>query len=218
MREHVSSTVPEKPADPDGAPRRRQSAVRKQQIIQVTIDIIDKYGIQGASLAVLSRGVGVTDAALYKHFSSKGEILIAAYDSLAGRVFHWIESLADLPSDARFRQMAETHAALFSRDVSGFNAPMFQFNLWRPEDRLRDHVTTTQNRIMDAVARLVDQGKTDGSVSPDVDTDIVVSEIFAWIWWEDLSYLRGLDPKGIQMRSTEMFARILNEIQPTSLS
>ena len=214
----MNRTAPEKPAETLAAPRRHQSAVRKQQIIRVTIDIIDKYGIQGASLAVISRGVGVTDAALYKHFGSKDEILIAAYDSLAGRVFQWIEPLADLPTDAFLRRMAETHAPLFSSDISGFNAPMFQFNLWRPEDRLREHVTTTQNQIMDTVARLIDLGKVDGTVSPDVDTDVVVSEIFAWIWWEDLSYLRGLDPKGIRMRSTEMFARILNEIRRPSLS
>lgn len=201
-------------AEQIGGERRSQSALRRQQIVDVTIDMIDRYGIQGASLALIAEGVGVTDAALYKYFSSKDDMLIAAYDSIAERVFAWIESFGDLPAAAALRKMCDTHARLFSRDISRFNAPMFQFNLWRPEDRIREQVVKTQGEIMDAVARVVERGKTDGSVRPDVDTDIIVAEIFAWIWWEDLSYLRALDPKGIEKRSTEMFARILNEIQP----
>lgn len=201
-------------AQQNGKGRRSQSAVRRRQIIDVTVDMVGRYGIQGASLAVIAEGVGVTDAALYKYFGSKDDILIAAYDSIAHRVFAWIESFEHLPASVALRSMCESHARLFSQDISGFNAPMFQFNLWRPEDRIGEHVVKTQGEIMDAVARVVERGKADGSVRPDIDTEIIVAEIFAWIWWEDLSHLRALDPKGIARRSGEIFARVLTEIRP----
>ena len=37
------------------------------------------------------------------------------------------------------------------------------------------------------------KAKAQGSIRGDIDTDLIVAELFAWIWWEDLSYLEGLD-------------------------
>jgi hypothetical protein len=40
-----------------------------------------------------------------------------------------------------------------------------------------------------------------------IETDLVVAELFAWIWWEDLSYLEGLD--------TEATQRLGQHVHPT---
>ena len=194
------------------SPRRSRGADRKEQIARVTRELVAKYGVQGASLARIADAAGVTDAALYKYFASKDDMLIAAYDTMADRVFRWIESFKHLTVDARLRRMGESHAELFSQDIVGFNGPMFQFNVWLPEDRVRAHVDKTHRAIMDALSRMIEDGKTEASVRPDVDCDFIVSELYAWIWWEDLSYLRGLDPKSIEKLSAEMFGRILTDI------
>ena len=159
-----------------------------------------------------SDAIGVTDAALYRHFGSKDDMLIAAYDTLAERVFRWIDSFADLPVGVRLRKMGESHAELFSKDIMGFNGPMFQFNVWLPDGRVRKHVDKTHLAMMDALARMIEEGKAHGAVREDVDPELVVDELYAWIWWEDLSYLRGLDPKSIEKRSAEMVARIVKDI------
>ena len=46
----------------------------------------------------------------------------------------------------------------------------------------------------------------------DIETDLIVSELFAWIWWEDLSYLEGLDTEVTLKGSANMFARLLTRI------
>lgn len=195
-------------------PKRQRGADRKEQIVRITRDLVAKYGIQGASLSRIAGGTGVTDAALYKYFASKDDILIAVYDGMAQRVFQWIESSEQLPADARLREIGKSHAQLFSKDIAGFNGPMFQFNVWLPEDRVHAHVDHTHRAIMDALCRMIDKGKAEGTVQPNVDAEFIVSEIYAWIWWEDLSYLRGLDPASIEKRSAEMFGRILEDISP----
>lgn len=192
--------------------RRSRSADRKEQIARVTRELVATYGIQGASLARIADGIGVTDAALYKHFGSKDDMLIAAYDTMADRVFRWIESFTGLSVETRLRRMGESHAKLFSKDIVGFNGPMFQFNVWLPDDRVREHVDKSHRAIMDALLHMIETGKAQGTVREDVDSDLIVDELYAWIWWEDLSYLRGLDPKRIKKRSAEMFGRILKDI------
>lgn len=197
---------------PAPGPRRSRMADRKGQIARTTRELVAQHGIHGASLARIAHSIGVTDAALYRHFGSKDDMLIAAYDTLANRVFRWIESFAGHPVETRLRKMGESHADLFSKDILGFNGPMFQFNVWLPDDRVRAHVDKTHRAIMGALVHMIEAGKAQGTVRGDVDSDLIVDELYAWIWWEDLSYLRGLDPKGIEKRSAEMVGRIIRDI------
>jgi hypothetical protein len=63
-------------------------------------------------------------------------------------------------------------------------------------------------------ADLVEEGKAQGSIRADIETDLIVSELFAWIWWEDLSYLEGLDTEVTLKGSANMFTRLLARITP----
>jgi hypothetical protein len=64
-------------------------------------------------------------------------------------------------------------------------------------------------------ADLVEEGKAQGSVRADIETDLIVAELFAWIWWEDLSYLEGLDTKVTLRGSANMFERLLERFGTT---
>ncbi len=156
--------------------------------------------------------VGISNAALYRHFSSRDDILIAAHDSLVERVFGWLKSSEAPDIVDRLRELGRAHAKVFSRDIEGFNAPMFQFISWLPKDRIREHVIRRRIEMLRWYADLVEEGKEQGSIRPDIDTDIIVAELFAWIWWEDLSYLEGVDTDVTLVASAEMLARLLDRI------
>jgi len=191
---------------------RARGIDRRRQIAEVALRLVARHGLPGVRLAQIADGVGVTDAALYKHYPSKEDILIAAYDLLAARVFRWMETRPGATAVERLQSLGETHAPMFSRDVNGFNVPMMQFNVWIPQDALRRHVDKTHRRMMDTLVNLLEQGKAEGCVGPDLDAEITVMEIFAWIWWEDLSHLRGLDPVSIAKSSKEMFSLIMRGV------
>ena len=97
-------------------------------------------------------------------------------------------------------------------DIEGFNAPMFQFISWLPRDRVREHVVQRRIEMLQWYAELVEEGKAQGSIRADIDTDLIVGELFAWIWWEDLSYLEGLDTEATLRGSAAMFARLIDRI------
>lgn len=50
---------------------------RQQEIIWSAVHLIDENGIQGLTIKNLSARIGFTEAAIYRHFKSKGEILSA---------------------------------------------------------------------------------------------------------------------------------------------
>jgi AcrR family transcriptional regulator len=160
----------------------------------------------------IAEAVGISNAALYRHFASREDILIAAHDALIQRVFAWLNSSQAPNVIDRLREMGTSHARIFSKDIEGFNAPMFQFISWIPRDRVRDHVVRRRVEMLRWYADLIEEGKAQGSIRADIDTDLIVAELFAWIWWEDLSYLEGLDTDSTLKGSANMFARLLARI------
>jgi AcrR family transcriptional regulator len=59
-------------------PRRRGEATR-ERILDVALDLFNQRGYEGTSLREIAERLGVTKAALYYHFKSKEEILLALH-------------------------------------------------------------------------------------------------------------------------------------------
>jgi TetR/AcrR family transcriptional regulator, fatty acid metabolism regulator protein len=191
---------------------RLPGAQRKTQIIEATLRLIAEHGLAGTSMSRIADEVGISNAALYRHFASRDDIVIAAHDSLIQRVFAWLNSSSAPGALDRLRELGRTHADIFSRDIEGFNAPMFQFISWLPRDRVRDHVVSRRVEMLRWYADLVEGGKAQGSIRSDIETELIVAELFAWIWWEDLSYLEGLDTEATLTASADMLERLLARI------
>jgi AcrR family transcriptional regulator len=197
---------------PEGRRRRLPSSARRAQIIDATLHMVAEHGLAGASMSRIADAVGISNAALYRHFAGREDILITAHDTLMQRVFAWLRSSKAPRVTDRLRDMGRSHAQIFSKEIEGFNAPMFQFISWMPRDRVREHVVTRRMEMLQWYADLIDEGKAQGCIRTDIETDLIVAELFAWIWWEDLSYLEGLDTEMTLKGSANMFDRLLARI------
>ena len=60
---------------------------RKRQIVEVTLGLIAKYGLQGATMSRIAAGAGIRQASLYTHFASRRAILLAALDAVYEKVY-----------------------------------------------------------------------------------------------------------------------------------
>ena len=198
---------------PDGQ-GRRPGVERRAQIVEETLRLVAEHGLAGASMSRIAEAVGISNAALYRHFDSREDILIASHDVLMNRIFAWLKSSKAPSVMDRLREMGASHAPIFSKDIEGFNAPMFQFISWIPKDRVHEHVVRRRMDMLRWYGELVEEGKAQGTIRADIETDLIVSELFAWIWWEDLSYLEGLDTEITLRGSANMFARLLARIAP----
>ncbi|MCK7470130.1 MAG: TetR/AcrR family transcriptional regulator [Desulfomicrobium escambiense] len=52
------------------------SETRKKEIIEAAINLIAESGIQNLTVRGISAKIGVTDAALYRHYKNKTDILL----------------------------------------------------------------------------------------------------------------------------------------------
>lgn len=215
MAASVSDRHEEDSREPSGGNRggREPLMGRKSQIVQVTLRLIAQYGLAGASMSRIAQSVGISSAALYRHFQSREDILITAHVSLTDRVFAWLGSSKAVDVVQRLRELGERHASSTSADIELFNAPMFQFISWIPRDGLREEVTRGRLQLRQWFIDLIEEGKAQGSIRNDVETNVAVGQFIAWIWWEDLSYLEGLDMEVASRVSAEMFERFIDGIR-----
>lgn len=64
------------------APKRKSTEIRKLQIIEAARKLIVRYGSEQLTVRRLSREVGFSEAALYRHFKSKREVLSFLMESV----------------------------------------------------------------------------------------------------------------------------------------
>jgi len=83
----MTQTAPTAPEDLDPASPEAASVNTRERILDVALDLFTEQGFDGTSLRQIAERLGVTKAALYYHFTSKDDILLALHMRLheAGR-------------------------------------------------------------------------------------------------------------------------------------
>lgn len=90
---------------------RTTTGNRKEQIIEVTRDLIFNRGFSNFTIRTVANEVGVSEAAIYKHFSSKEELLLALLDYLFAPWQKAMRKIAEEKRTAvgRLKSVALTH-------------------------------------------------------------------------------------------------------------
>lgn len=71
--------------------RRKSTAIRKQQIIDAARKLIIRKGSEHLTVRAMAKEVGLTEAAIYRHFKSKREILSFLMNHIMDTMLHDVE-------------------------------------------------------------------------------------------------------------------------------
>jgi AcrR family transcriptional regulator len=192
--------------------KRLSGAERKRQIIEVTMDVVAQYGVQGTTTSRIAAAAGVSEATLYRHFASRTEMLLAALDLVYERVFRVIRGADQENALDRLRAIGRLHSAIVSSKVDGYVYPLFEFVAAPPEVGLRDALAERERSSISALAAILEDGKSQGAIRPEIDTEQLAWELVGVYWSQDISYLMGLSEYATAERSSNMLERILKSI------
>jgi TetR/AcrR family transcriptional regulator, tetracycline repressor protein len=107
---------------PSGVPEYRRGLRRgtltSEMILVESLRLLDEYGIEGFSLPKLGRALGADQTAVYRHFASKDDIVLALADRLieeASTGFEpqecWVDTLIEMAGRLRRTYLAHPAAA-----------------------------------------------------------------------------------------------------------
>jgi len=136
--------------------QRLPATARREQILDVALEVFATSGFHGASMNDVAVAAGVTKPVLYQHFDSKRDLYKALLDEVGARLLDAIAKAAAEATDGKsttalafrayFRWVAEDHAAfrlLFGGGVSN-------------DDEFAVAVANITAEAADAVAPLID--------------------------------------------------------------
>ena len=85
-------------SSPSPAPRKRpKPGERRTQILQVLAGMLEQPGADRITTAALAAKLGVSEAALYRHFASKAQMFEALIDFIETSVFGLVNQIVDNP-------------------------------------------------------------------------------------------------------------------------
>jgi len=192
---------------------RMTSAERKRRLTAATLEVVAKKGVEGATTARIAEAAGISPAALYKHFATRKELLLAALDSLYDTIYEVLfESSSEPDVVERLRSIGRLHSDLIVSGRGSFIYPLFEFLAAPPESGLREAQGIRQLEMIKVVAAIVEEGKAQGSIRPDVDSEQVAWALHAVWWAEDIAHLMGLDQFVTAGRSTTILNQVLGRL------
>jgi AcrR family transcriptional regulator len=190
---------------------RLPAAERRQQIVMAVVEVVAEHGLQGATTARIARAAGVGPGTLYRHFSSQTEMFMAALEAVYQQIMApWFDCEKDDALE-KIRAVAKQHTATMASHGGGFAVPWVEFIAGAPQVGMREAVADAQRRAYKIVESVIEQGKAQGSVRADVDTQQLSYEFLCYAWGENVSVLMGLNEFLGQGHSTKMLDRVLNE-------
>jgi AcrR family transcriptional regulator len=115
-----AKSVPEPESEP---PRRglRRGSLTKQIIVTESLRLLDTGGLEGFSMPKLGRALGADQTAVYRHFASKDDLILAIADRLIEEATAglepspcWVDTLTDLARRQRATYLTHPAAASMS--------------------------------------------------------------------------------------------------------
>lgn len=190
-----TSTTPEEPTEGTAPVRRRGRPVSldsRRAVLTTAADLLDERGFAGFTVDEVARRSGVSKATIYKHWTGGYDVAVDAYGTsvtdavpviATGDVVHdltdQIRRLAAFYASPRGRVVAQLLGAGTGQD-GGSALVREKFFAARRTD----------------TAALIEQGKADGQLRADLDTELAIDLLFGPIVFRLVNGIGALDADG----------------------
>jgi len=165
---------------------------RKRQIVEVTLDLIGKYGLRGATMSRIAAGAGIRQASLYTHFDSRRAILLAALDVVYEKIYASRETRTEENSFERLREMCDHHLELWAAQGERHHAHLLlEFIAGARSEGLGEILAEKHLRSLEQFTQVVEDGKAEGKIPDYVDPAQVSWLITGWAFAGDVAHQMG---------------------------
>jgi len=162
--------------------KRRSTAIRKQQIIDAARKLIIKKGSEHLTVRAMAKEVGLTEAAIYRHFKSKREILSFLMNHIMDTMLHDVERTAieNSPSLETIDQVLRLHLSEIEQR-KGMSFQIIAEIISLGDKKLNKDVYEKLNIYIDRIKHLLSEGVRSGSVKDDIDLGASALLLFGMI-------------------------------------
>lgn len=148
---------------------------RQQEIIETALGLINEKGIQGLTIKNLSKRLGITEPAIYRHFENKIQILIALLDLLKKNTSGIFES--ELNSDEmavrKIERLFEKHFKSFA-EMPSLTSVVFSEEIFRNEEKLISKISEVIEHNNQTLLAILTEGQRNNEIRNDIEAGNLV--------------------------------------------
>jgi AcrR family transcriptional regulator len=154
------------------ATEKLDTKVRREQIVHAAVALVAGDGLKRLSVARVARRVGIVPSALYRHFSSKDDILDAVLLTVQERLLENVRAAREERPDAlgRLHALLSRHLTLI-REHPGLPWLVFSEEVYAGQPKRRARMFKGIRAYLDRVADIVRDGQQRGEVDAAVDVE-----------------------------------------------
>jgi len=163
--------------------KRKNTEFRQQQIIEIAAKLIFKYGSEHLTVKRIANEVGISEAAIYRHFKSKKSILSFLLsnieETLVADISRERSSGEVLTLDAIEQTIRRHISAVDLRKGISFQVIAETVSLG--DKSLNRQATKAINSYIAALRDLLAEGVKNGSIREDIDLDAAATLLFGMV-------------------------------------
>jgi TetR/AcrR family fatty acid metabolism transcriptional regulator len=172
--------------------RRLPPEERRGQIVRAVLDVVAEYGVPEATIARIAKAADVSEGTLYVYFTSRKAMLLAALESILAEMYELIDSTDGADALTRLRKIGAAHSEQMRAERGLMAYPWFEFIAAGPQIGIRDAVANTHKAAYRRLKKIIDDGKSKGSIRPDIDADRLAWGFYTVLWAENIACMMGL--------------------------
>ena len=165
-----SELVPRRPV------KDRLRDVRARYILEVAQELLVEKGYRGASMDEIAARVGIAKGTLYQHFAHKEDLVLVLLEQHVERFAQTVDEAAAAPAPARARLEQVLRYVYDDRDGAYGMMQLLTRDgeIWKSLAAAgKEQALGRMDRTMAQVARILEDGRADGSFDPELPTTLM---------------------------------------------
>lgn len=144
---------------------------RQLEIIESAGKILTSEGVGGLTIKNLARQMQFSEAAIYRHFTSKEEIIVAMLDYLATSIDERCSALPrDVGPEEKFRLLFQEQFRFFKKNPH-FVVAVFSDGLMEESKRINETIAKIMASKIKHLAPILREGQLKGIFTSDIPTE-----------------------------------------------
>ena len=181
---------------------------RQKEIVEASLEIIGEGGIQALTIKNISKKVGISEPAIYRHFESKTQILLAILD------FFIVNNKKIIQQDAdKNKSIKDTINTLFENFIATFIqhpyliSVIFSEEIFRNDIVFKEKTAKIINENYNLIRELIEKGQKNNELRADIDSGATATIIMGSLRlcvkrWQMSDYNFDLKNEGNKLKNT----------------
>lgn len=144
---------------------------RQTEIMESALEIISTLGIQGLTIKNISKKIGISEPAIYRHFASKTDILLGILNNFKELAVMLAEMMGNYEATA-----SEKISFIFSKMLEIFSetpsmvAVIFSEEIFKNEAVLKTKIVEILNLHAQTIENIISKGQIENNIRSDIDS------------------------------------------------